>query len=159
AGDAAATAAATETAVQAIARLQTAEGQPAGTATASEGIGGVRIMVNAEGLPPGEHGVHVHTIGACEAPAFESAGGHWKPTAQQHGLEDPAGQHAGDMPNLTVAEDGAGSLEYQLVGGTFAELIDADGAAFVVHADPDDQMTDPSGNSGTRIACGVFNAG
>lgn len=144
---------------EATATLQTADGQATGTARASQGIGGVRIVLNVEGLPPGEHGVHVHMTGACEAPTFASAGSHWNPTSQQHGLEGPAGQHAGDMPNLTVAEDGTGTLEYQLVGGTFADLMDADGAAFVVHADPDDQMTDPSGNSGDRIACGVFSAG
>lgn len=144
---------------EATAALKTPDGADAGTATATEGIGGVRISLNVRGLPPGEHGVHVHMTGACEPPRFESAGSHWNPTAQQHGLEGPAGQHAGDMPNLTVAEDGTGTLDYQLVGGTFAEMLDADGAAFVVHANADDQVTDPSGNSGDRIACGVFTAG
>ena len=147
-----------DTVGQAMAMLQTGEGDPAGSATATTGPAGVRIAVNVEGLPPGEHGVHIHMIGSCEAPTFESAGAHWNPDNQSHGLESPAGQHAGDMPNLTVAEDGTGTLEYQLVGGTFDGLLDADGSAFVVHADPDDQMTDPSGNSGDRIACGVFNA-
>lgn len=154
-------AAPTETAapMQAIAMLQTAEGEAAGTATATAAGENVEISLEVEGLPPGEHGVHIHTTGSCEAPTFESAGGHWNPTSQQHGLEDPAGQHAGDMPNLTVDDDGSGTLEYQLAGGTFDGLMDADGSAFVVHAMEDDQVTDPSGNSGDRIACGVFSAG
>ena len=89
---------------------------------------------------------------------FESAGGHWNPGSTQHGLENPKGAHAGDMPNLTAADDGTGSLTFTLKGGTMAQLLDADGSAFVVHAGQDDQKTDPSGNSGDRIACGVFAA-
>lgn len=145
-----------ETPSQATATLETADGEPAGTATATQTGDVVTISLNATGLEPGDHGVHVHMTGTCEGPTFESAGGHWNPANQSHGLEGPEGQHAGDMPNLTVAEDGTGTLEYQLVGGTFDGLMDADGSAFVVHAMADDQMSDPSGNSGDRIACGVF---
>lgn len=144
---------------QATATLQTADGAAAGTATATQAGDTVTISFNGTGLPHGEHGVHVHMTGSCEPPTFESAGAHWNPANETHGLEDPPGQHAGDMPNLTVGEDGTGTVEYQLVGGTFDGLMDADGSAFVVHANRDDQTTDPSGNSGDRIACGVFTAG
>jgi Cu-Zn family superoxide dismutase len=161
AGNSAATSA-PQTASQrmAVANLQTADGQGAGTATATASGDQVQIALDVRGLPAGEHGVHVHTVGACEGPAFDSAGGHWNPTDQTHGLESGDGQHAGDMPNLTVGEDGTGRLEYTLEGGaTFEGLMDADGSAFMVHAMRDDQTTDPSGDSGSRIACGVFQAG
>ncbi|WP_162806403.1 superoxide dismutase family protein [Sphingosinicella terrae] len=144
---------------RAVATLQTAEGAAAGTATASAVDGGIRIALEVEGLPPGPHGAHVHMTGRCDAPAFESAGGHWNPTDAQHGLEAPPGQHAGDMPNLDVGADGRGSLDYTLQGGSFEGLMDADGSTMMIHADADDQRTDPSGNSGGRIACGVFQAG
>lgn len=147
------------TSQRAMATLQTAQGAAAGSVTASAADGGVRVALNVEGLPPGEHGAHVHTTGRCDAPAFESAGGHWNPTNAQHGLEDPDGQHAGDMPNLTVGPDGRGTLEYALLGGSFEGLLDGDGSALVIHASADDQRTDPSGDSGDRIACGVFQPG
>lgn len=144
---------------RAVAMLRTADGAAAGSATATAAGEQVVVALQVQGLPPGEHGVHVHTTGRCDGPTFESAGGHWNPTDATHGLEDPAGQHAGDMPNLTVGADGAGTLEYRLVGGSFDGLLDADGSAFVVHASADDQRSDPSGNSGDRIACGVFERG
>jgi len=146
-------------ATRAVATLRTADGTAAGNATASDVGGQVMISLTVEGLSPGQHGVHVHTTGRCDAPTFESAGGHWNPTNQQHGLENPQGQHAGDMPNLTVGQDGRGTLEYRLEGGSFDGLFDADGSSFVVHASADDQRTDPSGDSGDRIACGVFERG
>jgi len=142
----------------AVAMLQTADGKPAGRATATAADGGVAVSLAVEGLPAGKHGAHVHTTGKCDAPKFETAGGHWNPTQAKHGLEDPAGQHAGDMPNLVVGEDGRGTLSYQLKGATFAGLLDGDGSAIVIHAGADDQKTDPSGDSGARIACGVFKA-
>lgn len=142
----------------ATAPLMTATGTPAGSAIATETAEGLAITLSVTGLPAGPHGVHVHMTGKCEAPAFTTAGGHWNPGSTQHGLENPNGSHAGDMPNLTVADDGTGSLSFTLKSGTLAGLLDTDGSAFVVHAGPDDQKTDPSGNSGDRIACGVFAA-
>jgi superoxide dismutase, Cu-Zn family len=140
----------------ATATLAMADGTPAGSATATPAGDGLAITVSVTGVPAGAHGVHVHMTGKCEGPKFESAGGHWNPGSTQHGLDNPKGAHAGDMPNLTVAADGTGSLSYTLKGGTMAQLLDADGAAFMVHAKQDDQKTDPSGDSGDRIACGVF---
>ena len=154
---AAVTTAASEAAgMTAVANLQTAEGNPAGTATATPGQGALLVSLRVEGLPAGQHGVHVHMAGKCEAPKFEGAGSHWNPGSKQHGLENPQGQHAGDMPNLTVGEDGRGTLTYRLKSGTIEALFDADGSAMVIHAKADDQKTDPSGDSGERIACGVF---
>lgn len=140
----------------AMASLKKADGSIAGTASATEVDGGLRIDLSVSGISPGKHGVHVHMTGKCDAPDFASAGGHWNPAGTQHGLENPAGAHAGDLPNLDVGADGTGTLSFALRSGTRAGLLDADGAAFVVHAGPDDQMTDPSGNSGGRVACGVF---
>lgn len=142
----------------ATAQLAMADGTAAGSATATPTADGLAITVSVTGIPAGPHGVHVHMTGKCEGPKFESAGAHWNPGSTEHGLDNPKGQHAGDMPNLTVADDGTGSLNYTLKGGTMAQLLDADGAAFMIHAKEDDQKTDPSGNSGDRIACGVFAA-
>lgn len=140
----------------ATASLKMANGTAAGSATATESADGIAVTVSVNGIPAGPHGVHVHMTGKCEGPKFETAGGHWNPASAQHGLDNPKGSHAGDMPNLTVADDGTGNLNFTLKGATLAQLLDADGAAFVVHAGQDDQKTDPSGNSGDRIACGVF---
>lgn len=142
----------------ATAPLRSADGKDMGTATATAVDGGVMITLAATGLPEGVHGAHVHMVGKCEAPKFESAGGHWNPGATKHGTMAGPG-HAGDLANLTVAADGSGKLEQRTPSGTFAEMLDADGAAFVIHAGPDDMKTDPSGNSGDRIACGVFARG
>lgn len=143
----------------AIAPLKMADGTSVGSATASATDAGLAITVSVNGIPAGAKGVHVHMTGKCEGPAFASAGGHWNPASAQHGLENPQGAHAGDMPNLTVADDGTGSLSFTLKSGTMAQLLDADGSAFMIHAAADDQKTDPAGNSGDRIACGVFAAG
>ena len=143
----------------ASATLLTADGEEVGTVTATGSAGGITIDVSAMNMPEGLHGVHVHTVGSCDD-AFAAAGGHWNPAEAKHGLEAEGGQHAGDMPNLEVNADGTGSLTYMLAPtATFAGLMDADGSAFIVHAGEDDQVTDPSGDSGDRIACGVFTAG
>ncbi len=149
----------TPAAERAAADLKTADGAAAGKATAATINGRVMLTLQVQGLPPGQHGAHVHMTGKCDAPKFESAGGHWNPADAQHGLDAPAGQHAGDMPNLVVDDNGRGTLEYELKGATFAGLMDDDGSAMVVHSSADDQKTDPSGNSGDRIACGIFKAG
>ncbi|WP_448665222.1 superoxide dismutase family protein [Sphingomonas sp. CJ20] len=143
---------------RAQADLRTPSGEDVGKAVAEEVDGAIRVIVETHGLPKGAHGTHVHTVGKCEGPDFASAGGHWNPTQHQHGKENPMGPHAGDMPNLQVGEDGRDRTIFTLPGGTYQGLLDADGAALVVHAGPDDYKTDPSGNSGGRIACGVFHA-
>ena len=148
-----------EAAQSATATLTKADGSAAGSAIATVTPEGLGVTVSVNGITPGDHGVHVHMTGKCDAPGFTTAGGHWNPESTQHGLENPQGAHAGDMPNLTVADDGTGTLTFTLRSGTMAGLLDADGSAFVVHAGADDQKTDPSGNSGDRVACGVFAAG
>lgn len=143
----------------ATATLRTSAGADAGRATATEVAGGIRFTADVMGLPAGTHGIHIHTTGACDAPAFTTAGGHWNPTATKHGAMNPQGPHEGDMPNLILGADGRGTVAVTIPGATMDALLDADGAAILVHADPDDLKTDPSGNSGGRIACGVFAAG
>ena len=141
------------------ATLMLANGASAGTAELLQGPDGFRVHVDAKGLPPGVHGIHLHTVGKCDAPSFTTAGGHLNPDGHQHGAENPAGSHLGDLTNLTVGPDGTGALDFALRGGadmTGPALFDADGTALVIHAAPDDYKTDPSGNSGARLACGVF---
>ncbi len=139
-----------------------AKGATIGEATLTETAGGTMLAISGRGLPPGEHGFHVHMTGKCETPKFESAGGHWNPASKKHGHENPQGAHAGDLPNLTVAANGTVKFETELAGmrliGGEQPLFDNDGAAVVIHADPDDEKTDPSGNSGARIACAAFPA-
>ena len=143
---------------RAEADLRTPGGERAGVAVAEEVDGTIRVMVDAKGLPKGAHGTHVHAVGKCEGPDFASAGPHWNPTQHQHGKDNPAGPHVGDMPNLSIGASGGDRTIFTLPGGTFAGLLDEDGAALVIHANADDYKTDPSGNSGGRIACGVFRA-
>ncbi len=127
-------------------------GEPRGFASFFSDGARTEIKVQAEGLPPGVHGIHLHTVGRCERPAFQSAGGHWNPAGKQHGHENALGQHLGDLPNLTVGADGRGTASFSVSGN----MVDADGTSLVIHAKPDDYMTDPSGNSGDRIACAVL---
>jgi Cu-Zn family superoxide dismutase len=139
--------------------LKTADGKDAGSVTATQEEGGIRLAIKATGMSAGEHGIHVHMTGKCEGPKFESAGGHWNPMGAKHGLNNPQGQHSGDMPNLVVASDGSGRMDYLLDEAQLDQMLDADGAALVIHAKADDQKTDPSGDSGDRLACGVFTRG
>lgn len=145
-----------KTPVDASATLRAADGSPRGAATLSPTGGGFLLHVEANGLPSGEHGIHLHAVGRCDGPDFQTAGGHWNPTSRQHGRDNPQGAHQGDLPNIVIGADGRGTLDATISGATLNGLLDADGAALVVHANPDDYRTDPSGNSGGRIACGVI---
>jgi Cu-Zn family superoxide dismutase len=136
--------------------LVNSAGQSIGTVRAWQTAGGVSFRISASGLPHGIHGLHVHAVGRCDPPDFASAGGHWNPAGKKHGMNNPAGPHAGDLPNVEVAANGVLTATVTLAGATMASLLDTDGAALVLHAGPDDYMTDPSGNSGARIACAVI---
>ena len=144
----------------AMSDLRNASGVSVGTATLTQVGGVVRIVLEAKGLTPGLHAFHIHAVGKCDPPDFASAGPHFNPTGRQHGALNAQGSHAGDLPNLNVGADGSGRLETaseQITLGTgAASLWDADGSSLVVHAAPDDFKTDPTGNSGARIACGVL---
>ena len=144
--------------ILASAPLLSATGASLGRATAREVAGGLRFTIDATGMPPGTHGAHVHMTGRCDAPDFTSAGGHWNPAMRQHGTLNPQGPHMGDLPNLVIGADGRGTLGITIPGATMSGLLNTDGSAMVVHAGADDLLTDPSGNSGVRIACGVFRA-
>jgi Cu-Zn family superoxide dismutase len=139
--------------------LVNSSGQSIGTVRAWQTAGGVSFRINASGLPHGLHGLHVHAVGRCDPPEFTSAGAHWNPAGKKHGMNNPAGPHAGDLPNVEVAANGVLTATVTLAGATMASLLDADGAALVVHAAADDYATDPSGNSGARIACAVIQPG
>lgn len=136
--------------------LVNASGQSIGTVRAWQTAGGVSFRISASGLPHGLHGLHVHAVGRCDPPDFKTAAAHWNPAGKQHGMNNPAGPHAGDLPNVEVAANGVLNATVTLAGASMANLLDADGAALVIHASPDDYKTDPSGNSGARIACAVI---
>ena len=128
-----------------------------GTLTLMDMDGGVHISGELSGVPNGEHGFHIHEIGTCDAATkFESAGAHFEPGDNKHGTENPEGPHAGDLMNVTADDDGKAAVDFANTNVTLEQLLDADGAALVLHADPDDYKTDPSGNSGDRFACGVI---
>lgn len=144
----------------ATAVLRDTQGAEIGTATLTQEGPAVRIVADLTGLPAGERGFHVHQVGLCEAPDFESAGDHFNPTNASHGLENPQGPHAGDMANLLVETDGSVHADVTndmllLTEDQANSLFDADGSALIVHAQPDDHVTQPAGGTGERIACGV----
>lgn len=148
-----------ESAPVARAALKSADGTSAGEVTLRRSGDALTLRLEANGLATGPHGTHLHMTGLCEAPGFTSAGGHLNPGGHQHGALNAQGSHLGDLPNLVIGADGSGSLNVTLPGPAdtvMAQIFDADGAAVVIHASPDDQQTDPSGNSGARIACGVM---
>jgi len=147
----------------ATAIMYNTSGAPVGTAQLTQDQGGsVHIDIESISLPAGTHGIHFHDVGKCEGsttPAFSTAGGHYNPMGKQHGLSNPSGPHAGDNPNFEVPVSGIAHVSFStdrvtLTPGT-ASLLDADGSSLVIHAAADDQVTNPSGNSGARIACGV----
>jgi superoxide dismutase, Cu-Zn family len=135
------------------------KGKTVGTATLKETVDGIVLTVNAKGLKKGERGLHIHRVGKCEAPKFDSAGPHWDIGSHQHGRDNPMGAHTGDLPNLVISKRKTGSAQAVIPGVPLIGangILDADGASIMIHAGPDDYKTDPSGNSGTRVACGVF---
>lgn len=160
---------------QILVPMRDASGRDLGDLVVSESDEGLRVAGSLRNLPAGRHGIHVHMVGSCVAP-FTTAGGHWNPNERQHGIENPEGPHSGDLLNITVNARGAATVRVTTQGGSFygtprgpvrmgrgrannlaiVGLIDADGASIVIHAGPDDYRTDPSGNSGERIACGVI---
>ncbi|MEX2264270.1 MAG: superoxide dismutase family protein [Bryobacteraceae bacterium] len=134
------------------------QGKPVGTATFMESPKGVRIVVETTGVEPGIRGIHIHDRAACEPPSFQSAGEHFNPEGRLHGMLAPEGPHAGDLVNITIGSDGTGRLDVindrVTLGAGENSLFRPGGTSMVIHADPDDQSTDPSGASGERIACG-----
>ena len=134
-------------------------GRQIGTVVAWQTTGGISFRVSASGLPHGLHGIHVHPIGRCDPPDFASAGTHWNPAGKQHGLNNPNGPHAGDLPNVEVAANGVLSQTVVLPNATMAQLLDADGSSIMIHAQADDYVSQPAGNSGPKIACGVIGTG
>ena len=132
------------------------KGQAIGTATLTDTHDGILIHTNLSKLPMGWHGFHIHSVGECKAPDFKSAGSHFNPEQKEHGFENLNGTHMGDMPNVHVGKDGLLETDILLKGMTLAMLEDKDGSALVLHAGQDDYKSNPAGNSGDRIACGVI---
>ncbi|MBK7835067.1 MAG: superoxide dismutase family protein [Gemmatimonadaceae bacterium] len=144
----------------AVATLRSSTGTTIGTATLRQVDGAIQVDLDVRGIADGAHGVHFHTVGRCDAPDFATAGGHLNPKGTKHGAKNPAGPHAGDLPNLIISGGRSSGWTAKTLriaaDASPGGLFDADGTAIVVHAMPDDEMTDPSGSSGARIACGVI---
>ena len=143
------------------AELKNAQGTKIGTAKFTSTANGIKVSVTVSQLTPGEHGIHIHSVGKCEAPDFKTAGGHFNPTGAHHGAKNSQEPHphVGDLENLTVGQNGKAKATFTISGATLGDgqnsLFHEGGTALVIHAKADDLMSDPSGNSGDRIACGV----
>ena len=142
--------------------IMNAQGAKIGTAKLTAAPNGVKVVVTVSELTPGEHGFHIHNAGKCEGPAFTSAGGHFNPTSSHHGIhnaQDPH-PHVGDLANLVVDQGGKGKATFTIAGASLGDgansLFHEGGTSLVIHAKADDLMSDPSGNSGDRVACGVI---
>lgn len=147
-------------ALKAQVELRNDKGEVVGAAAFVEAPYGVMILLEASGLRPGQHGLHIHEMGRCDPPDFASAGSHFNPRGKRHGLMIMEGPHVGDLPNLVAGPDGSARTEVYLPHATLGagtnSLAHPNGTALVIHADPDDQRTHPGGNAGARIACGVI---
>jgi superoxide dismutase, Cu-Zn family len=144
----------------ATASLVDSTGARVGVATFSDSGGSGRLAISVTGLEPGSHGMHIHENGTCTTPDFQSAGGHFNPGSRKHGSKNPEGPHAGDLPNLMVEQDGSADTTFAIASTLLAEgstsMLGSQQRSLVIHADPDDEKTDPSGNSGAREVCGVI---
>jgi Cu-Zn family superoxide dismutase len=141
------------------AELRDANGQSVGTAALTQTPHGVLVVAQLSNVPPGTHAFHIHAVGQC-TPPFTSAGPHFNPSGRQHGIENPEGMHGGDLPNVVIPESGSARVEIFAKDVTLTQgataILDSDGAALVLHASADDYKSDPAGNAGARIACGVI---
>jgi len=142
------------------AELKNAQGQKVGNVSFKQALDGIDISLKVFNLPPGQHAFHIHTVGKCDPPDFKTAGGHLNPQNMKHGLKNPSGPHAGDLPNITVGKNGKGKAvllnkRVTLTPGSNS-LFHEGGTALIIHEKADDETTDPTGNAGNRIACGVI---
>jgi superoxide dismutase, Cu-Zn family len=151
-----------DTAYFRVARIIDRQGRELGTLRLVDHPGTIAVTGQLSGLPPGARGFHIHEHGVCDPPGFEGAGDHWAPQGREHGLRNPRGPHMGDLPNLVVRESGIAEVNHNNLAGHLrgdGDPMSALGRTLVIHAEEDDQVTDPSGNSGDRIACGVITRG
>jgi Cu-Zn family superoxide dismutase len=149
-----------DTPMLAKSKIKSNTGEIVGLASFAQSSEGVNIAVQVHGLSPGLHGIHIHQIGKCGLPDFKSAGGHFNPFGMSHGTKNPKGYHVGDLGNIYIKPDGTGSLLITsnlstLEPGT-GSLLKENGTSIVIHSGPDDLISDPSGNAGKRVACGVI---